>query len=134
MNGPWSIERNCEGNLEFGGCDLTALAKTYGTPLYVMNEDIVRNNAKKYSKTYARNSGKWVDDFDAMAKKTVIKSLLSKWGVLSIEMQRAVAADQAVVKDLDGTELQYSDNDESAAAFEIPETVTAKRAGDGTAE
>jgi diaminopimelate decarboxylase len=51
MNGPWSIERNCEGNLEFGGCDLTALAKTYGTPLYVMNEDIVRNNAKKYSKS-----------------------------------------------------------------------------------
>ena len=75
-----------------------------------------------------------MDDFDAMAKKTVIKSLLSKWGVLSIEMQRAVTADQAVVKDLDGTELQYSDNYDSTAAFEVPETATAKRAGDGTAE
>ena len=96
--------------------------------------DKVQKHAKKYSKTYARNSGKWVDDFDAMAKKTVIKSLLSKWGVLSIEMQRAVAADQAVVKDLDGTELQYSDNDDSPAAFEVPETATAKRAGDGAAE
>ena len=27
-----------KGHLEFGGCDLAALARKYGTPLYVMNE------------------------------------------------------------------------------------------------
>jgi recombination protein RecT len=77
----------------------------------------VEKHARKYSKTYAKNFGKWVDDFDAMAKKTVIKSLLSKWGVLSIEMQRAIKTDQTVVHDLDGEELSYSDNEPEALSI-----------------
>lgn len=48
INGPWSIEANSQGNLEFGGCELADLAKRYGTPLYVMNEDIVRDRIRRY--------------------------------------------------------------------------------------
>lgn len=62
-----------------------------------MSVEQVTAHGKKFSKTFAKGKGKWVTDFQAMALKTVIKMLLSKWGVLSIEMQRALAFDQAVV-------------------------------------
>ena len=47
-------------------------------------------------------------DFEAMALKTVIKMLLSKWGILSVDMQRAIQDDQKVYdEDGDGS---YGDN------------------------
>ncbi len=39
---------NPQGRLEFGGCDVVSLAGKFGTPLYVVNEDIIRSNARKY--------------------------------------------------------------------------------------
>jgi recombination protein RecT len=66
-------------------------------------------HAKKFSKTF--NKGPWQTDFDAMAKKTVLKDMLSKWGPMSIEMQDAIKFDQAVIKtNDDGTqEPEYID-------------------------
>lgn len=61
----------------------------------------------KYSKSYQKGKGMWVDGFLDMAKKTVLKLLLSKFGILSIEMAKAIEADQAVI-DEDGT-LHYPD-------------------------
>ena len=59
-------------------------------------------HGKRYSQTYKRGKGKWVDDFQSMALKTVVKMGLSKWGVLSVDLSRAIEFDQAAVKD-DGT-------------------------------
>lgn len=39
----------------------------------------------------------WYKDFDSMAHKTMLRQLLSKWGTLSVEMQSAMEADQAVI-------------------------------------
>lgn len=39
---------NPQGRLEFGGCDTVSLARRYGTPLYVMNEDMIRSKAREY--------------------------------------------------------------------------------------
>lgn len=52
---------------------------------------------KQYSKSGNYNGqryGVWKSNFDAMAIKTVIRNLLSKWGILSIQMQEAVAKDE----------------------------------------
>lgn len=63
--------------------------------LYMSNEDI-SEHAQKYSQTAKRGFGLWVDNFEAMAKKTVLKLLLAKWGPLSVEMQTALLRDQSV--------------------------------------
>lgn len=41
-------------------------------------------------------SGVWRSDYDAMARKTVLRNMLSKWGILSIEMQKATVSDETV--------------------------------------
>ncbi|HET9146154.1 MAG TPA: recombinase RecT [Sphingomicrobium sp.] len=86
----------------------------------------VERHAKKYSKSYQRDSGQWVKDFDAMAKKTVIKLLLSKFGVLSIDMQKALKVDQAVV-DAKGEVASYPD---AVDAETIPMPPAAPAAGE----
>lgn len=58
--------------------------------------DGIIKHAKKYSKSYSYSSSAWQDPdkFDGMALKTVVRNMLSKWGILSIEMQQAFADDE----------------------------------------
>lgn len=53
-------------------------------------------NAKGYDKD--KLSGAWVDNYDSMAIKTVLRNLLSKWGLLSVEMQTAITSDEKVFR------------------------------------
>lgn len=70
-------------------------------------------HAKRFSKSYAKGySTPWKSDFDSMATKTVIKSTLGKWGLLSVEMQKAVVHDQGAQADVD-SEVKYVDADEA---------------------
>jgi len=41
-------EINAAGRLEIGGCDVTRLAAEFGTPLYVMDEALIRENCRAY--------------------------------------------------------------------------------------
>jgi len=50
----------------------------------------------------------WYKDFDGMAHKTMLRQLISKWGIMSIEMQRAFEGDMSMVKE-DGS-FEYVDN------------------------
>lgn len=53
--------------------------------------------AKKYpTKDEWKYSSFWYKDFDGMAKKTMIRQLISKWGVMSIDMQTAYLRDESV--------------------------------------
>lgn len=100
-----------------------------------MSRQAVDNHAKKYSQAYrydikeGKKSSKWSTDFQSMALKTVIKLLLSKWGILSVDMQRAIQDDQKVY-DEDGNG-DYSDNQpdliEAKNVFDEPQP-------DGSAE
>ncbi len=81
--------------------------------LYMSKAEITEH-AKKYSSAYRKDlyqktrMSQWSINFDTMAKKTVLKLLLSRWGVLSIKMQRAIEADQKTF-DADGNG-SYGDN------------------------
>lgn len=75
--------------------------------------EAIKKHAKKYSKAYGKGSiSPWndKDQFHEMAKKTALKNLLSKYGLLSIEMQRANISDQAVINDPDTFDVDYVDN------------------------
>ena len=52
----------------------------------------------------------WYKDFDEMAKKTMLRQLISKWGIMSIELQNAIESDMAVIHE-DGTK-EYVENEE----------------------
>jgi diaminopimelate decarboxylase len=44
---------NAQGHLEIGGCDTLALAREFGTPLYVMDEGVIRDNCRRYTAAFA---------------------------------------------------------------------------------
>lgn len=77
-----------------------------------MTVDELKKHGSRYSKTFSKSSSKWQTDFDAMSQKTVIKLLLSKYAPLSVEMQRAVMTDQAVVNNAETGEVTYVDHEE----------------------
>lgn len=60
--------------------------------LYMSTEEVTRH-AARFSKAYSSKSSPWTTDFDAMALKTCLRLLLSKYGIMSIEMQRAYVED-----------------------------------------
>lgn len=68
-------------------------------------------HAKRYAPEYRLyGTGKWKDMFDEMALKTVIKQLISKWGITSIKLQTMVQADQAVIRE--NGDYDYIENQE----------------------
>lgn len=57
-------------------------------------------------------SGVWASDYDAMAIKTVLRNLLSKWGPMSIELETALSNDESTPQtpaDIDATETGASE-------------------------
>ena len=91
----------------------------------VMSKEEVREHAKKFSKTFFKSSSSWQTNFDSMAKKTVLKLLLSKFGILSIEMQTAQKVDQAVIKEVEpngNVEVEYVDSPGNASDIVEEET------------
>lgn len=75
-----------------------------------MSVDELKAHGTKYSMTFKKGYGLWKDDFDAMAIKTVLKLLLSKYAPLSVDMQKAVLTDQAIVNDSEAEDITYVDN------------------------
>ncbi|MBE8954363.1 MAG: recombinase RecT [Quinella sp. 2Q5] len=84
-----------------------------------MSVDELKAHAEKYSQSFAydirsgRKSSVWSTNFDAMAKKTVLKKLLSNFGIISIDLKSAalaaaLQADQAIVTE-EG--FRYIDNE-----------------------
>lgn len=69
-------------------------------------------HALKYSKGYQAKKGYtfWEKDFDGMAYKTMLRQLISKWGIMSIDMMSAIDADMAVIHE-DGTK-DYVDTED----------------------
>lgn len=67
----------------------------------------------------------WFQNFDEMALKTMLRQIISKWGIMSIDLQNGLTSDMAVIKD-DGTP-DYVDTEEAtvidhAEAETVPET------------
>lgn len=60
----------------------------------------------------------WYKDFDSMAKKTMLRQLISKWGVMSTEMQQAYISDNMeIVHTENGFESLPAGENDSAAVL-----------------
>ena len=68
----------------------------------ILRGEIPQKEMRKYSSF-------WYKNFDDMAYKTMLRQLISKWGVMSTELQMAMENDMAAIRD-DGTP-EYVDND-----------------------
>lgn len=95
-----------------------------------MTVEEVKAHAQRFSQTFRKGSGIWKDHFEAMAQKTVLKRLLTKYAPKSIEMQQMAIFDQSVIKGsvdkIDEATPDYADNKDSVvetADFEEVESV-----------
>ncbi len=98
---------------------------------FVMTKDELLAHARKYSKLFAgpyTTSSLWSTDFDNMARKTVIKLLLSKYAPLSLDMQTAQTYDQAVIDE--NYNIKYADNQPQELSKEVNQDADFKSFGD----
>lgn len=79
-----------------------------------------KEQIEAHRKRFSKSDFGWKNDYDAMAKKTVLKAMLSKWGILSIEMQNAFNEDEKEVREVKDitNEVQEAEYIE-AEAFEV---------------
>lgn len=109
------------------------LVNGFKKQLYISYEEML-DHANNYSQAFDKGlfeqvqngtykgepwkvSSFWYKSFDEMAKKTVIRQLLSKWGIMSVEMTEAYTKDQAEIKE-DST-FDYID---AKQAYDVQET------------
>ena len=92
------------------------------TKIIYWSKQKIEKHADRYSQAYryAKKAGQtdavWISNFDAMAKKTVLKDLISKYAPMSVEMQQAIKYDQSVIltdPDTGTEEVVYVDNPEA---------------------
>ena len=86
----------------------------------------MEQHALRYSQGYKGDKAKhtaytfWSKDFDGMAYKTMLRQLISKWGIMSTDMQEAYTKDQAVIET--NGDFEYVDNDKELELLaETPE-------------
>lgn len=68
---------------------------------YFASGKVPENEMWKYSSF-------WYKDFDGMAYKTMLRQLISKWGIMSIEMQEAYTKDMATIRE--NGDYEYIEN------------------------
>ncbi len=90
------------------------------------DEKKVIDHANKFSQTFKQGYGVWADNFEAMAKKTILKNILSTYAPLSVEMQTAIIADQGIIKNADTIDVDYIDNKNTASIINTYETEEAR--------
>lgn len=76
------------------------------------SKEQMENHALTYSQGYKAKKGYtfWEKAFDRMAEKTMLKQLLSRWGIMSTELMQAIDADEAVINE-DGS-MNYVETEE----------------------
>lgn len=79
----------------------------------------IDDHRQRFSKSggKAKPSGVWASDFDAMALKTVLRNLISKWGPMTIDMQKAVVSDEEQPETIQVEATESEKKDQLASKF-----------------
>ncbi|GHV26799.1 hypothetical protein FACS18948_3150 [Clostridia bacterium] len=81
------------------------------------SRDEIKAHAKRYSKSYSYSTSAWSTNFDEMAIKTVLRILLSHYGIMSVEFQTALEGEQNA--EMADTQIGIADAD---SVFQMTET------------
>lgn len=111
------LEKDREKAPIVGYVAMFELINGFSKQLYMSVEELDAH-AKRFSQTYRKGYGLWSDKEmrGSMMEKTILKRLLSKYGVLSVEMEQAIKSDSAVLGE--NNSVRYVDNEENAIDLE----------------
>ena len=90
------------------------------------SKDKMYSHAEKYSMGFKAHKGYtfWEKDFDGMACKTMLRQLISKWGIMSVELEKAYTSDMGVISDGGNVDYIDSPSESNENASEIPTTAS----------
>lgn len=98
------------------------LTNGFEKQIFMSYEDLLAHG-RRYSKSFNSKEGLWQKNPHVMMLKTVLKLLLSKYGILSVQLEKAIQADQAIITEDEQTgevNFNYEDNSENGETeFEI---------------
>ena len=92
ITGEMSIEGTQTSENAIGYFAHFSLINGFTKTIYWTREQVVKH-AKAKSRSFSTESGPWATDFDAMAEKTLLRRLLTKYGELSVDMAQVIAED-----------------------------------------
>ncbi len=108
-----------------GYCGYFKLINGFEKTVYWTRDEIEAHRIK-FNKAKDKTSlnNVWRSDYDAMAMKTVLRNMLGKWGILSVEMQTAVAEDEKEpeMKDITDEASEVEDITEPEIIDVVPKT------------
>jgi len=94
LTGEFDVNGQATSDKVIGYFAYMELHNGFSKTLYMTKEKVMAH-ASKYSPSYSQPYGPWQKEFSAMAKKTVLKNMLTHWGILSVEMINAIENDDA---------------------------------------
>lgn len=92
LTGHMDLSGEKKGDNVVGYFAYLELLNGFSKAVYWTKEQVIEH-AKRFSKAFNSDYSPWKTDFDAMALKTVLRNLITKWGVMSVEMVNAVDRD-----------------------------------------
>ncbi|RVU55001.1 recombinase [Anaerosphaera multitolerans] len=95
LTGTFAIKGKKESNQVLGYFCYFKLINGFEKALYMSKEEI-EEYGRKYSPSFNSKYSPWQTEFDGMGLKTVVRRLLGKYGVLSIEMQDAIKDEEDI--------------------------------------
>lgn len=111
---------NRESDKVIGYTGFFELINGFRKTVYWSKEEI-----EKHKKKFSKSDFGWKNDWDAMAKKTVIRNMLNKWGILSVDMQKGMVEDnkdpkeQQVDENGEIIDMEFTENEGTEQEFEI---------------
>jgi len=107
--------------------------KAGGFNFLVMSKEDIQAHAKTYSKAYSSGYSPWSTNFDAMAKKTVLKQVL-KYAPLKSEFVKNLAADETIKTDIQPDMVDVNDETEPINVTPVEEEPKKEELPDGMQE
>lgn len=112
---------NNKGNLEIGGCDTVELAREFGTPLYVIDEETLVGNCRRYVQDYKKfyPEGETEIAFAGKAFLTTAMCIIAEREGLSLDVVSAGEIHTAVKAGYPMSKVLFHGNNKSAAELEM---------------